>query len=161
AFRVGHGREVAVVGGADPARARRVGAELAHAAAAFKRLRGPFDQALAKAVAVGGKAVLADTRTARRARPPPGPGERGRRRIDERHALLVAADHTGLAGGECFQARQESRLDELRRAPYELAVERERRMDVEPVAAARTGRAARLQRRVAVRDIDDAGQIAA
>lgn len=67
ALRVGHRREVAVVGVADPARARQIGAVFAGAAAAFERLVGRGDDVRHEAVAIGGEAIAVEFRIGRRA----------------------------------------------------------------------------------------------
>ena len=64
ALRIGHRREVAVVGVADPARARQIGAIFAGAAAADHRLARRGDDVRIEAVALGRKTLAVEFRIA-------------------------------------------------------------------------------------------------
>src|ERR1700687_1720947 len=95
AFRIGHRREIAVIGGADPAAARGIGAELTRAAIAHKRIRRTHDQALLERGAVRRKALAVERGILLRVRAEAMVREGALMAIDERHAIargIVAKD---------------------------------------------------------------------
>ena len=106
---IGHRREVAVIGIADPARARQIGAIFAGAAAAQHRLAGRGDDVGIEAFALGRKARLVEFRIGWRARAETVAGEGRLMGIDEGHAVGggIAAQYAGLAQRQRLQLRQE------------------------------------------------------
>src|SRR5713101_6698468 len=98
-LRIGHRREVAVVGIADPARARQIGAIFAGAAAADYRLAGRRDDIGIEAFALDRKTFPIEFRIALRARAEAVICERRLMGIDEGHAITggIAAQYARLA----------------------------------------------------------------
>ena len=144
ALRIGHGREIAVIGVADPARARQIGAVFAGAAAANHRLAGGVDEIGIEAFAGGRKALPIEFRIGLRTRAEAVIGKCCLMRVDKGHAVgaRIAAQDAGLAQRERFQLRQEFVLDEVRDRGEPLRLGVERGMDIEAGASAGAGRAA-------------------
>src|SRR5262249_23951458 len=142
----------------DPAPARRIGAELAHAAAAFERLGGSLDRAVMEAMAVGRETLLVEFGIAVAMRAKAVLGKGALMGVDEAHAIRLAAGGAALPQRDPLHARQEAFPDEVPRPPHQLPVDRERRMNVEAVASARACASVGLEPRVAVGDEDHAAQ---
>ena len=106
-LRIGHCREVAVVGVADPARARQIGAVFAGAATAQHRLAGRGDDIGIEAFALGRKTLAVEFRIGLRARAKTMTRECRLMGVDEGHAIGVgiAAQYPRLTQRECFQLR--------------------------------------------------------
>ena len=108
-MRVGHGGEIAVVGGAHPACARCVGTILAGRAAAGERTGRRGRGIGIEACALGREAFAVEGRIAVRARADPVTGEGLLMGIGKCHALTIgiATQRTALAQGERLDFRQE------------------------------------------------------
>ena len=112
ALREGHGGEVAVVGGADPARARRIGAELARPAASRPAARSRPTPGRARSFRPSAeKHSRSNAGIVVGARAEPALANAGLMRVDEGHALgrRVAADGAALAARQRLEPRQERR----------------------------------------------------
>ena len=163
ALRIGHGREVAVIGVADPARARQIGAIFAGAAAAQHRLAGGGDDIGIEAVAAWPKSIAGriPDRFAR-ARKNRGLAKRGLMGVDEGHAVgaRIAAQDAATGTARALSAAAGIRSDKTRHVGEPLRRGVEGGMDIEAGAAAGAGRAAVRQRRVGVGHIDHAREVA-
>ena len=139
AFRIGHRDEVAVVCGAQPARARRIGAELGDRTAAGERLGRALNRARRETLAVGGKTRPIELRILFGARADPMTCERLLMRVDERHAMSprIGTARSARALYDRLELRQEARAGEMRDLAQPLSVELERRMHVETRLPAR------------------------
>ena len=144
ALRIGHRGKVAVIGVADPARARQVGAIFAGAAAAQHRLAGRGDEVGVEAFAFRRETFAVEFRIGLRAGAKSVAGKSLLMRIDEGHAVgaRIAADDAGLAQRQRLQLRQEFIFDIAGDIGEPLRVGIERGMDVE-AGAVRRGRARR------------------
>ncbi len=98
-LRIGHRRKVTVVGVADPARARKIGAIFTGAAATQHRLVGCSDDIRIEAFALGRKTLPVEFRIGLRARAESVICERRLMGIDKGHAIAgrIAAQHARLA----------------------------------------------------------------
>ena len=163
ALRIGHRREVAVIGIADPARARQIGAVFAGAAAAQHRLAGGRDDIGIEAVAVGREALPVEFGIALGARAEAVIGEScsdgHRRRSCGRRAGLrhrMPPWHSASA----FSCGRNSFSTKFDTAASRCGCGVEGGMNVEAGASAGAGRAAIRQRRVGVGGVDHPRQVA-
>ena len=142
--RIGHRGEVAVVGGADPARARRIGTELARPQRADQRAGRRLHRIGLEAVAFGREALAVELRILLRARADAVVGEFGLMGVDEGHAVGVGigAFGAGLAARQRLDPRQEAVQHEIGDVLQPCGIGVEAGMDVETVAAAGAGLAA-------------------
>ena len=149
-FRVGHRREIAVVGRADPARARCIGAEFARRISAGHRVGRAFRQAALEGLALAAKSIPGRKRDrrrrarTRRARQTP-PGGRRRKscaRLQDRGSTCRLR-----SVASALMLGQKALRDEVHGLAQPLAVGAERRMHVEAVASAGAGRVGGGKRR--------------
>ena len=163
ALRIGHRREVAVIGVADPARARQIGAIFAGAAAAQHRLAGGRDDVGIEAVAVRREALrgrIPDrSRRARRSR--------GWQSRPDGASTKVMRSARGLRhrmppwhSASAFNCGRNSFSTKLDTAASRCGCGVEGGMNVEAGAAAGAGRAAIGQRRIGVGGVDHPRQVA-
>ena len=146
ALRIGHGGEVAVVGGAHPARARRIGPEFARPAG-----RRPADRSPPRRIGVGSvspsaeKQARSNSGSCVRARADAVLRERRLMRVDEGHAVgrRIAAELAVAQRDSALIFGRNSLDTKSRHAAQPLAVGAEGRMHVEAVAPAGAGRARR------------------
>jgi len=160
ALRISHGREIAVIGVTDPARAWQIGAVFASAAAANHRLAGGVDEIGLEAFAGARKALPIEFRIGLRTSAEAVIGKCCLMRVDKGHAVgaRIAAQDAGLAQRERFQLRQEFVFDEIRYGGEPLRLRVEGGMDIEAGAAAGAGRPV-TPRRIGIGDIDHARQV--